>query len=450
MTPMAASVKRLCLVACGAVCAWILAGCPQSSATADGGAKDGGITDAGDGGSNADAGPTDAGLRDSGTPFQYVFVLVKENHTFDNLYGAFPGANGAATAPLSDGGVVTLQPLDAGPLPGGPNHSHAAALTAWANGGMNGFDLIQQGGGAPSWLPFTQYVEADIPNYYAYASHYALCDNFFTLTLADSFPGYVGLISASSIAIEDPVCGTCNWGCNAPAGTTVQVYDPQSCAVSNAFPCITAPTIVDQLPAGLTWRTYGSVFAGTQPDSSFSAFQPLYGSGTIPSHTRDNSQLLSDLALGITANLTFIWGGNQSEHPPADICLGENDTVQIANALMSSPIWSQTLLIVTYDDWGGFYDHVLPPGAPCSDGEQFTPGFRVPTLLISAYSRPGPFHELATQASVDTLIEAIFGMPPLSNSNPRAKDTGPAVLLDAFDFTQPPQAGLQLSTRNCP
>jgi len=384
-----------------------------------------------------------------GTPFRYVFVRVKENHTFDNLFGAFPGANGATSATLSNGSIVPLTPITAGPLPANPNHGHQAAVIAWAKGAMNGFDLVPQLPQTPAWLPLSYYTEADIPNYYAYAKAYALCDNLFTLTLADSFAGYMGLIGATSIAIANPSCGTCNWGCDAPAGTTVQVYDPATCGTTTTAPCFDIPSIVDQLPAGATWRAYSDVYGG-QLSSSFAAFKTLYQNGSLPDHTRNNSQLLSDLQAGDIANLTFVWDGPESEHPPDDICPGENETVQIANALMQSPIWNQTLLIVTYDDWGGFYDHVPPPGAACNASERFTPGFRVPALLISPYSRPGPFHELATQASIDRLIEQIFDMPAMAVTNPRAQDAGPAVLLDAFDFSHPPVPGMQLAPRACP
>jgi phospholipase C len=429
-------------------CAWALLSACSSSSSATGGststdASDAGAVDNGD--AEAGGGPT--------TPIRYVVVLVKENHTFDNMFGTYPGANGTLTATLSDGGTITRPTIPPGTLSFNPNHFHSNALTAWADGGMNGFDLVALASptdaAAPSdpLLPFGYYAQADIPNYWKLAGQYVLCDAFFTHVLADSFPAYISLIAAQSPAYEDPSGSM--WACGDTS--KVQTYDPRTCSTSVTAPCFSIPSVVDSLPDGVTWRSYTDQY-GTGPlTSPFDSIAAVHAKGTT-ANTRLNSKLLKDLAAGDLANITYIWGGNESEHPPDDICPGENDTVAIANALMKSPHWNETLLIVTWDDWGGFYDHVAPQMSPCPGGrDAFNLGFRVPTLLISPYAKKGlVYHTPTEQSSIPRLIEDLFGLPRMSSTDPVATDGTAGDLLGAFDFSQAPAPGLTLTPRTCP
>ena len=401
--------------------------------------------------SSANASPdaqTDAGVA-LPTPIRYVVVLVKENHTFDNIFGAYPGANGTLTAQLSDGGTLDRPQIPPGPLVTNPTHLHDDAVTSYADGGMNGFDLAPQPIGDPDPLMrFRYYPQTAVPNYYALAGQYALCDGFFSTVLADSFPGYLSLIAAQSPAYGNPAGVV--WRCGAP--TTVPTYDPTTCATSTAEPCFSIPSIVDDLPEGITWRSYTDQY-GTGPLASpFDAISGVAAKGTS-ANTRLNSALMKDLAAGDLANITYVWGGKYSEHPPEDICNGENDTVAIANALMQSPHWNETLLIVTWDDWGGFYDHVAPAAQPCSaGGGPFNLGFRVPTLLISPWAKKGlVYHTPTEQASIPRLIEDLFGLPRLSSApGSTARDGIAGDLRGAFDFAQAPEPGLILTPRSCP
>jgi phospholipase C len=346
--------------------------------------------------------------------------------------------------------------MPTGTLVADPAHVHDAALTAYNDGGMNGFDLIvqapaQDGGAADPLLPFRYYTKAQIPNYYAYAGRYALCDAFFTTVLSDSFPAYMSLIAGQSPAYDDPPGSV--WNCYAD-GTIVQVptYDPATCATSEGPPCFAIPSIVDNLPAGVTWRSYTAQYWDGPLFSPFDAIASVHAKSTS-ANTRLNSALLSDLAAGDLANLTYVWGGNESEHPDQDICPGENDTVAIATALMQGPHWKESLLIVTYDDWGGFYDHVAPTVSPCKGGGgPFNTGFRVPTLLISPWAREGlVYHTPTEQASIPRLIEDLFGLPRMSSvAGSTARDGRAGDLLGAFDFKQGVAPGLVLQQRACP
>jgi phospholipase C len=132
--------------------------------------------------------------------------------------------------------------------------------------------------------------------------------------------------------------------------------------------------------------------------------------------------------------------GEKSEHPPNSVCQGENWTVEAVNAVMQGPDWSSTVIFITYDDFGGLYDHVPPPQI-----DQFGLGPRVPMLIISPFARRGYVsHTQYEHSSVLKFVEARYQLPSLT-----ARDAGASDMLDSFDFsqTQPP---LILSERQCP
>ena len=130
-----------------------------------------------------------------------------------------------------------------------------------------------------------------------------------------------------------------------------------------------------------------------------------------------------------------------SDHPPASVCQGENWTVRQLNALMNSPLWQSTAVFLTWDDFGGFYDHVAPPQV-----DPWGYGMRVPLLIISPYVKAGTvYHTLAQFGSVVRFIEQRFGLASLGNRD----KAGTNDLMDAFDFSQRPLAPLVLSERSC-
>jgi phospholipase C len=140
------------------------------------------------------------------------------------------------------------------------------------------------------------------------------------------------------------------------------------------------------------------------------------------------------------------------EHPGyGSVCLGENWTVGHLNHLMNSPLWKDTAILFTMDDFGGWYDHVAPPRQYGLDpAHPYGLGFRLPLIVISPYARPGfVFHEISEQASIPRLIERVFGAPALSTLDPAAQDGQANDLLGAFDFTQAPLPPLPLPLRTC-
>jgi len=130
-----------------------------------------------------------------------------------------------------------------------------------------------------------------------------------------------------------------------------------------------------------------------------------------------------------------------SDHPPLSMCRGENWTVRLMNAIMESPYWKSTAVVLTWDDFGGFYDHVAPPHV-----DMYGLGPRVPAIIISPWSRPGYVdHTTYEFASVLHFIETVFDVPPMTSRDANASD-----MLGAFDFNQQPIGPLPLAQRSCP
>jgi phospholipase C len=379
------------------------------------------------------------------TKIRYVLVLVKENHTFDNYFTGFPGAESSPTAKLSTGATITRAVAPGGPLAQDICHANSCGQRAYRNGGMNGFDLNNAGN-----LPFVHYTEAQIPNYWQYARNFVLADHVFSTTLGPSTPGHAVFWTGRSLSLDNAKCnladgGKCaGFGCTADKNTTITSFDPDTCTTKTVAPCFDVPTLPDHLPAGFTWTDYGGPLA-TMVKSTASA--PDY-----KTHLRKQSDLVGDLTTGHLANLTIahLWSGDVSEHPEANPCAGENFSVDIINAAMKLPQWSEMAIVLTWDDWGGFYDHVAPPVHKCANGQIFGSGFRVPAIIISPYAKKGfVLKTPAEQASVPRLVEELWGMPFMTTRDPHARDGVVGSLMDAFDFAQAPRAPLPLATRTC-
>ena len=414
----------------------------------DGGGPDGG---------GPDGGGPDLAVRDAEPPplsadlgrrfpIDHVIVIVKENHTFDNYFGSFPGAEGTSKTPAGAdvGRPPALLTYDL-------CHSHQCGLDDWSHGQMNGWTDAHA---------FDQYTEDDLPNYWQYARHYALADHFFSSMIGPSFPGhFFALAAQAGWALGNP-SQTVPWGCDDGAGATVDVLVKGTCQTQQAFPCFDMPTVVDLLPQGYTWKFYGNQLPPGigQIWSMFDAVDHVRNTGAWQEHVVDESQFDGDVAAGTLPNVVFLVPQLlQSEHPPENICAGENWTVGHINAVMKTGaqadgLWWHTAILMTYDDFGGWYDHVAPPmHYGCDQQTPYGLGFRLPAIFISPYVKPGLVYKtVAHQASLPKFIEAVFGLESLNSRDPAAQD-GPGTddLLGAFDFTQTPNPPLELPARNC-
>jgi phospholipase C len=415
------------------------------------------------------AGATDASLVDAAPdandaaapfvgayPIKHVIVVVKENHTFDNYFGTFPGAEGTSVCTTSTGTIACPHAPDS--TPRDLCHEHSCALADWDNGKMDGWDTGDTSNTGHDQLDYSQYVEADIPSYWAYARTFTLGDHFFANVLGPSFPGHSFVLAAQagwSTGNPNTQISHPYWGCDQDPSTLVDVLDHGTCTAKQVFPCFKIPSVPDILPAGVDWKFYGSNFyIFPEVWSMFDGIDSIRnGPGWSNVVTADKFD--SDVKAGTLPAVT--WLVNQDlndEHPKVGgICAGENWTVDRLNLIMQSDYWKDTAILFTMDDFGGWYDHVPPPRQyGCDAAHPYGLGFRLPIIVISPYARPGfIFKEVAEQASIPRFIEKIFGATQtLSDLDPAAQDGQANDLLGAFDFTQTPLPPLVLTDRSCP
>jgi phospholipase C len=175
--------------------------------------------------------------------------------------------------------------------------------------------------------------------------------------------------------------------------------------------------------------------------SALDAIDHIRNTSLWADHVVPTAQFVADAATGkLPAVSWLVVSADQSEHPPASVCVGENWTVQQLNAVMQGRDWKSTAMFLTWDDFGGFYDHVPPPQV-----DNFGFGPRVPLLIISPYAKKDfisrTFYEFS---SVLKFIEERFSLPPLTDRDSEAND-----MLDSFDFDQRPLPPLILQQRQC-
>ena len=436
-----------------------LAACSShTSALSDGGGTGGNGGSAGAGGGDGGAGGGGGSIGATnpppgGTfPIEHVIVVVKENHTFDNYFGSFPGAEGTTMAQTSTGPVaVGRPPLQ---LTRDLCHEHSCALADWNFGGMDHWDLGDTKNQSDQ-LAFAQYTEDDIPNYWQYARTFALADHFFSGMLGPSFPGHMFVLAAQTGWATGNPSQTVPWGCDDNAGTTQEILDNGSCNAKEVFPCYDFPTVVDDLPPAVTWKFYGSTLPPLVGEvwSMLDGVKHIRMSDAWTKNVVDASSFDADVDAGNLPSIVFLVNQDlASEHPPFNICSGENWTVGHLNHVMNSPLWKSTVILMTWDDFGGWYDHVPPPRQyGCDDLHPYGLGFRLPLIIVSPYTRPGSvYSRVAQHASIPKFLEAVFRLPPLSAQDPAAQD-GPDTddLTSAFDWTQAPLPPLPLPTRDC-
>ena len=382
------------------------------------------------------------------TVIQHIVFIMKENRSFDNMFGTYPGANGATTAPISTGQTITMgHTPDATPrdIAG---HGWYDYYNGLDGGKMDMFDVIPGGSLGEDYLSLSQLQQADMPNYWKYAQNFVLSDNTFTSLRGASFPNHLYMVAAQSGGVFlNPLLGSQTpnyWGCDAPAGTYTRVLDTTTGLVTMPFPCFDFQTLADSLEdAGISWKFYAPA-EGTS-GYTFSALDainhirngPLWASNVVL-----DTQFITDAQNGnLPAVSWLVMGSPYNEHPPESTCVGENWSVTELNALMNGPDWDSTAVYLAWDDFGGFYDHVVPPVS-----DYFGLGGRAPMLIISPYAIAGQVtHTQYEFSSILKFIEERFGLPPLTDRDADANDT-----TDSFNFSQTPLPPFPLTTRSCP
>jgi phospholipase C len=404
--------------------------------------------------------PTDAGVPAT-MPIKHVVVIIKENHTFDNYFGTFPGAEGTTTCKRSDGGVFPC-PQARDYLTLGVTHdlghSHSAGLVDWNGGKMDGWDLPGSSSDQPDDLAYAQYHEDDIPNYWKYARTFTLADHFFSQDIGPSFPGHLAALAAQSAWAHSNPDNPPYWGCEEPSAK-ITVQDQATCGDIQVQPCFDIPTIPDVLPPNVDWKFYGSNFyVASQVWTMFRAVKSIrYGNGwaRVVKESDDQLGFMADIDNKTLPAVSFLVNQDLADEHPGfgSVCVGENWTVARINKLMQSDYWKDTAILFTMDDFGGWYDHVPPPRQDgCNKAAPYGLGFRLPLLVISPYAKPGfIFKEQAEHASIARFIEKVFGSTKtLHDTDTNAFDATANDLLNAFDFDQKPLPPLVLSQRSCP
>lgn len=379
-------------------------------------------------------------------PIKHIVIIDKENRSFDNLFGRFPGADGTTIAHIANGKTMRLGHtpdhtlLDVG-------HAGDAAALAINNGRMNQFDLLPGAIQDGRDIADSQLYPADIPNYYRYAHHFALDDHFFATIAGPSFPNHlVTIAGGSNNTIDNPRGQTYHaWGCDSGPFTVVNAVNPVTGREYLTKPCFSIPTLADTFQKHrVSWTYYapGQYQSGYIWDS-FDAIKPVRYShlwktkADVPATT-----FAADARAGRLPDVSWlVTNADQSEHPPYSMCVGENWTVDQINAVMKGKDWKSTLIVLTWDDFGGFYDHVPPPKL-----DYISLGPRVPTLIISPYARPHfvDHHQLEFD-SILKFIEEDYHLPALTS-----RDRTAASLLSSLNFKQRPLAPYILKTRHCP
>ncbi len=373
---------------------------------------------------------------------QHIVFIIKENRTFDNYFGTFPGADGATRGTISTGETIPL-----GHTPDRTRHdighSWRDAVLGIDGGKMDKFDLISGGNVRGEYLAYTQLTEEDIPNYFAYARTFVLADRMFSSLTGPSFPNHLYTVGAQSGgAINNPSRTKGVWGCDSDDGATVQVMDERG-GITQQFPCFDFRTLADLLQdANISWKYYAP--RRGEPGyiwNALDAIRHIRQTTLWTDHVVPESQFADDARAGRLPAVSWLVTGRASEHPPASACLGENWTVQQVNAVMEGPDWQSTAIFITWDDFGGFYDHVAPPKV-----DTFGFGPRVPLLIIAPYARQGYVaHTQYEFSSLLKFVEARYGLSPLT-----ARDRDANSTLDSFDFAQPPRPPLVLTAHACP
>lgn len=394
---------------------------------------------------------------------EHVVFLIKENRTFDTYFGRFPGADGATEGDTCDGKTVPL--VKARDVSGGPNHSFGGGIHAINGGEMNCFDELDYGAALQSYVQFTR---EQIPNYWSYAEHFVLADRFFTGVYGPTGVEHLDTVAAQTDRFVDHERATPpgQFGTNGIPreychDDTERAYSfrkltPKQIRLAGEIEnqgagarlmrkftyqrraCTNIDILPDELEAaGVPWAYY----LGDNEYVETPSWVRHWAFGPMMQNVKTDDRFLLDVKTGDLPAVSWLIPDTQdSEHPPASVCSGENWTVEMMNALQRSPDWRHTAVVITWDDFGGFYDHVAPPHV-----DEYGMGPRAPMLLVSPWARRGYIaHQTLEFASVLKMIETIWDLPSLTERDANASD-----MLDLFDFSGTPNRRLILQPRDC-
>jgi phospholipase C len=402
---------------------------------------------------------------------QHVVVIFQENRSTDNLFQdpvlIGRGADLAQSGKDSSGNTIPLAEIGLG-VDYDPGHSHGAfndmcdlnAATGQCQ--MDGADKIPvvcNVGATDCPAPDLQYGyvdPADVQPYFQMAEQYTFADHMFQTNQGPSFPAHQFIISGTSapsvgsnlFAADNPRANgaTIDEGCDAGSEATVALIDPTGSESSNPpiFPCFEHPTLTDLLEKkGYTWRYYtpaiSSIWNGPEAIGHICGAQDgaCQGADWTSHVVINNAQVLTDIANNQLVQVSWVIpSGQESDHAGNTTDTGPSWVSSIVNAIGNSPYWANTAIFITWDDWGGWYDHVPPPVLiDCAQwGCGYVYGFRVPLIVVSPYVRAQYISKQQHDfGSILKFIEATFSLPSLGYADAAADDFS-----DCFDYNQTP------------
>lgn len=328
----------------------------------------------------------------------HIVVVMMENRSFDHFLGWLPGANGRQAGLSYPDAHGTPRPTHhltqfASCDYHDPDHSYTGGRREYHDGACDGW-LIE----SPDDFPIGYYEADDLFFFGNAAPAFTVCDNYFAATMGPTFPN------------------------------RIYQHAARTDRFTNTLDISTLPTIWDRVhEAGLQGRYYFS-------DAPVSA---LWGLHLLPI-TRTFDGFLADCRDGRLPNVSFVdprflippFGTSGDDHPSSDIRAGEAFLTSVYRAVTSSPNWERTVMVVNFDEWGGFYDHVAPQVAPDADPAGALRGFRVPNIVISPLARRGHVaHDVYDHTSVLKMIEWAWELQPLTPRDAAANN-----LADVLDL----------------
>lgn len=372
----------------------------------------------------------------------HVIWIIQENRSFDNYFGTYPGANGfppGTCSPILPGSPICVKPFH---MPAGQptldlNHDWDTMHAAYDAGRMDGFVWAEG-----TNLTMGYYDERDIPNYWNYARHYTLCDRFFSSQMGYSLPNHTYTVAAQSGGLIVNV---------ANLKELREVMDDD-----DGFSFASIAKLMSE--SKVSWKYY--VESQPTPDvpmrlsetgvrlafpspKEFTLWNPLPGFKAIRddpaqmAHLVDLKEYFGDLQNGTLPSVAWIIPDYQdSEHPIASPSDGMWYVTKLVNALMTSPYWKDSAIFLTWDDYGGFYDHEAPP-----EIDAYGLGPRVPMLVISPYARANYVsHYTYEFCSVLKFVEERWKLHHLTARDHWAND-----MRECFDFDQQPVEALTIA-----
>jgi phospholipase C len=437
----------------------LLAACgDDTSGQAGAGGGSGGTAGTGTGGSGGGTGGSGGG-GGGGAQIKHVVIIIQENRTLNNLFNGYVSPTGESalttTMGMHNGTAMALQkapllqPIDIG-------HAHRSFVNDYHAGAQDGFAV--GAGGTNNGNAYVYTDPMDVQPYWNLANQFVLADHMFQSNTGPSYVAHQYLIAGHSAQVTmngmtgfvDNNPTSAPWGCDNTTATVTALM-ANGTELTGIRPCFdyqTLPDVMDQ--HAVSWRYYTPnkiMNIWSAPETIMHLRNGPDWNGNV---VQPETQVITDAMNGMLADVSWVVPtGVNSDHPASQAFqTGPEDhgpqwVAQVVNAIgNNAQLWSQTAILITWDDWGGFYDAVPPPQL-----DSMGLGFRVPLLVVSPYAKAGHVSKIQYEfGSILKFVEQTFGLPSMHSIDPNATDERANDLADCFDFTQAPRPYMPIAT----